>query len=396
MLAQRVLGALERWSRGVAAVTALALVAACGADGGAQAPVAAPAFAQPVGGLDLAGDPPSQEQPAQASPTAYRLVDIGTLAGMTDMQATAVNRSGQVVGAASVGGSTRAFLWDDVAGLRDLGLLPGAGWSAATAISSAGVVVGNTSQGPFTWRPGVGMAHLLPDSEPGRHAFVASGTNDRGIVVGQWYGYAAMWHPESGATAIPGNSRWDHAYDVNDAGSAVGHIFRGPESRLPVQWDLQGGATVLAPQIPGCELPFHCISGEARATNEAGAVVGTFRVTDLDFEGASPESHYVGRQRAFLWSAAAGMTVLGTFPEGPDTSAVGIDATGHVYGAIGGQAAVWVGDSGVLVGSMVDGSDPLAWIELREAIGADEAGRIVVNAFVSGLGSRVVLLTPAL
>ena len=45
---------------------------------------------------------------------------------------------------------------------------------------------------------------------------------------------------------------------------------------------------------------------------------------------------------------------------------------------------------------MVDGSDPLAWIELREAIGADEAGRIVVNAFVSGLGSRVVLLTPAL
>jgi probable HAF family extracellular repeat protein len=381
---------------GVAALTALA---ACG--GGNDAPhglLVGPGEAA-SGAFTAGGSLPAAERPAAdplAGPT-YRLLDIGTLPGMTDMTATSVHRSGLVVGYGSVGGSDRAFLWDGDR-LHDLGTLAGTG-TRATAVSGDGTVVGVSSAGAFVWRQHTGMQPF-----PGLDGMdaVLTTINDTGVVGGfHSRGYASLWRLDGERLTYPGMERHQRVLDINNAGVAVGHAFTMPQGDLPVRWTQDADHSLLGPRptISGCSLPdssaVHCLSGEAVAINESGQIAGTLRIT-VGVEGvATPAPEYAHLpSRAFRWTPDGGMTLLGSLPNGPDSSASGIDASGRVYGTLGGYAAVWTGDMATRLDALVSSSDPLGWIHLQEAIGSDDSGRITVNAQVPGSGQRVVMLVP--
>lgn len=74
---------------------------------------------------------------------AYTLVDLGTLPGGTESQATDIAPSGKVVGSSTASGNSHAFLWDGSV-MSDLGTLGGT-FSRATSISPSGQVVGVTA-----------------------------------------------------------------------------------------------------------------------------------------------------------------------------------------------------------------------------------------------------------
>jgi probable HAF family extracellular repeat protein len=357
-----------------------------------------PAFAQRPDDRGRPGGT-AQQPPAGVPPAGptYRLVDIGTLPGMTDMTATSIHRSGLVVGYGSVGGADRAFLWDGDR-LHDLGTLAGTG-TRATAVSGDGTVVGASSSGAFIWRPGTGMQPF-----PGADSVdaVLTTINDSGLAGGfHSHGYASLWRLDGERLTYPGMERHQRVRDINDAGVAVGEAFTMPQGDLPTRWTQDAGHSLLGPRptIPGCSLPdssaVHCLSGEAVAINEAGQVAGTLRIT-VGVEGvATPAPDYAHLpSRAFRWTPDGGMTLLGWLPDGPDSSARGIDESGRVYGSLGGFAATWTGEVATRLDALVSPSDPLGWIHLQEAIGSDDSGGIAVNAHVPGSGQRVVMLVP--
>jgi probable HAF family extracellular repeat protein len=363
------------------------------------------ALAACAGGTDP--PPPSQEPtagsertdpPAGAPPdiSGHRILDLGTLPGMTDMHPMAINRSGQVVGHASVGATTRAFLWDG-SRIRDLGMLPGAYGSQATAISDNGLVVGNTTAGAFLWRADAGMLPLPGDLTGG--SFAAYGVNDSGTVAGSSYGYAALWQTDLGVFAYAGMGRHEQVNAIDDAGVAVGHAWWFPEGRLPALWREDTGLTLLGPlpAVAGCEAPYRCVTGEAVAINASGQVAGNLRVTaGIDgVASATPSTAYSHQpRRAFRWTPSGGMTLLGALPDGPDSTARGIDDEGRVYGSLGGQATVWIDGVAMRLDELVAEAEPTGGIRLQEAIGSDDSGRMLVSAHLPGSGQRAVLLVP--
>ena len=112
---------------------------------------------------------------AQAQAPGYTVVDLGTLGGSSS-RANAINKSGQIVGAAATSapygafpnGATMAFLWDPAHGMTNLGTLPGAengtglngAISESRGINNDGTIVGvsatdNRYFQPFLWKPDV-------------------------------------------------------------------------------------------------------------------------------------------------------------------------------------------------------------------------------------------------
>jgi probable HAF family extracellular repeat protein len=82
-------------------------------------------------------------------PDSGEMVSLGTLGGLHSV-ANMINDAGQVVGwAFDAAGAYRAFVWDDVNGMRNLNTLSNAGsnWSLTTAcaINNPGRIVGNGS-----------------------------------------------------------------------------------------------------------------------------------------------------------------------------------------------------------------------------------------------------------
>jgi probable HAF family extracellular repeat protein len=197
-----------------------------------------------------------------------KIIDLGTLpGGGYQSVATAMNSSGQVVGAALNtipdsnsmqqapigpgafwlwGGITppylyqmRAFLWDKQDGMQDLGTLPGGTDAQAIMINESGQVIGfsysaSTQPGAcfalatssFVWEKGKGMTDL---GSFGGTCTLASAINNRGQVVGEGLragdqsAPAFLW--EKGLIRELGGSLGGDAsgaFAINDLGEAVG------------------------------------------------------------------------------------------------------------------------------------------------------------------------------
>jgi len=182
-----------------------------------------------------------------ASAQTWRLVDLGSLGGSHSC-ANAINNKGDIVGVSTLKDSqvSHAVLWSK-GNLVELGALDGFTSADAIGISDAGLIVGE--------------------------AWIPKAATDKKRAV--------TWNAKKAVTLgiaraeRPGGA----AYDVNDAGLAVGRTFLGdPGTRSGARATLleKGGVTL----VPVFDLPDGAgsVTPElATAVNRAGTVVGAAR-----------------------------------------------------------------------------------------------------------------------
>ena len=151
-----------------------------------------------------------------------------------------INDSGQVVGCL-INGTSTAFLWDPVGGMRDLGYIPsvGTGWTEARAINNLAQVVGfdgvpgeiaGFGGEAFLWQDGVGMRGLGSMIAGGMSR--ANGINNASQVVGvaqTQHGRAAfVWDSAAGMVDLGAlgstgeGTDLSEAFGINDVGQIVG------------------------------------------------------------------------------------------------------------------------------------------------------------------------------
>jgi probable HAF family extracellular repeat protein len=183
-----------------------------------------------------------------------KIVDVGTLPGGYEAGATAVDKTGQVVGFASNtitdqysffgwGTQARAFFWTAAGGMQDMGDLGGPD-AAAWVMNESGQAAGqsyidskpnltNTMCGnriptvdAFLWQKSTGMVGL-PRLRGTGTCSAANGINSKGQVAGYSYLDAIHYHPvlwTNGKATDLGD--FGQAYGVatwiNDAGEVVG------------------------------------------------------------------------------------------------------------------------------------------------------------------------------
>jgi probable HAF family extracellular repeat protein len=143
--------------------------------------------------------------------------NLGLMGDGDYCQASAINRSGQIVGGATTtrSGPLHAFLWIDGV-FQDLGAEPG--YTVATALNDHGDVVGVSPLGGFLWSHG--QLQYLGSGNP-------LSINNSGVIVGE--GTGAVRFDASGPTPLVNEvvnlDGWlslDSATSVNDLGVIIG------------------------------------------------------------------------------------------------------------------------------------------------------------------------------
>ena len=225
-------------------------------------------------------------------------LDLDAGAPTQSSEAWGINGAMDVAGYHEVAGTFRAVLWS--MGEEPLELLPGVtGESFAYDVNGAREVVGVEPGGGYFWSAAVGARSL------GRsmNAWALNADGDvagSALQVSPQAEVAAVWEHDraagehSGPIPLVPGSTYGVAFDVNDAGSAVGWA-NGPSSPTPFAFlSAKMGATRELTFLGGLRGSSYSI---ARGVNAANQVVGT--------SGGG-----VGLPRAFLWDPEGGMVDL--------------------------------------------------------------------------------------
>ncbi len=220
----------------------------------------------------------------------------------TNTSGAAINRAGDVVGAADPGhsGIPQAFFWQPAGGLQWLGSL-GSGLSLASGMNDAGAAVGFSytaanTQHAFLWTAAGGMQDLTPalTSVGGATAMDINSANQ---VVGYYFPNGSLktlgflWTQAGGLQNL--GSAGTLAFAVNDAGTVVGQMPIASGFRHAFSWTQAGGIVDLG-TLGGFQ-------SSALSINRLGWIVGT----------SVPISQN-GFQHGFLWTPSAGMQDLNT------------------------------------------------------------------------------------
>lgn len=180
-----------------------------------------------------------------------------------------LNNAGVAVGA-SVEAEFAAVLWELDGTMVELGVGPD---SAAFDINDSGTIVGKTGADAFVRSPSGEVTILF---RGGASASAdALGVNNEGVAVGRIHmpgggDSPTVWSPPQylGFSLPVEEGETGSAFDVNDAGDAVGWV--GGESQYPVLWRAGSHERVQLPLGP-------YVTGVAMGINDAGQIVGSLQ-----------------------------------------------------------------------------------------------------------------------
>lgn len=255
-----------------------------------------------------------------AVPAPAFVLDLGTLGGPSSVALT-LNDAGVVVGdatQAAAGTLPVAFRWQNNT-LIAAPTVGGYDGSKATAINASGQIAGILyTQGVSKTIPHAAIAQgsiLTPIAIPGSSESAIFALNRyslaAGVFVDATNGRHAFTWRAGVFTQLPGLGSDSWAWDVNDAGQAVGYAADENGLIQAVRWH-NGTVTPL-----GTSTQSH-----ARAINEAGQIVGWVAAN----QGLTT--------RAFLWQTASGVTPLPSLgnPAFASSQANGINEAGVMVG----------------------------------------------------------------
>ena len=211
----------------------------------------------------------------------------------------------------------------------------GAVSTIAIAINKSGTVI---DQVGYRWDASGALSHSLEDGKP-------EAINDAGTVVGVVYTpqftRAARWGSSSTTgTALDGLGLGSSAWDINNAGTAIGIAALPGGGTRAVRWDAGGVAVTELGTVGTLAYPFYV----AAHINDAGAIVGTASASDSSRYPATSDA------RAIYWGPDGVALDLNTLidPQSGWTLNVaqGLSNTGWIVGTgtfdpdgPGGQAA---------------------------------------------------------
>ncbi len=335
--------------------------------------------------------------PISAEAQSYTLSDLGSGEG------GAINSAGQVVGSSLVVGSTYggeytrfATIWNN--GTPSLLGSTGAFYSGATDINNAGVAVGYLDGGGAVGAealvfkgsttivlPGSSVAGEIPYA-----AIHAAAISNNGIVVGTVQGLdtlvGAVWSSGCSAgassctlTVLPGVGQTpghgelqSDALGINSAGVVVGNSTLSSGQTVAALW--HGTTPTALGAVPGA------IYSSAVAINAAGTIIGDAILPNLT-------------SVAVVWHGL-NATPLSLLPGTTQDYALAINSAGVIVGEDGGDATVWRNGKPVNLNTEFASQLP-AGFTLEEALGINDAGQIVADAFDSKTNAAITfVLTP--
>lgn len=327
--------------------------------------------------LALARPAAFAESPAPTDPPyapLFKVIDLGTLGGLT-ANALDVNNKGQVVGGAdNAQDLRRPYLWTH-GQMVELPTLDDGRLGEAWAVNDAGQAVGFSEDGPF----GDWHAVLWDDGRAtdlgtlgGDHS-EAFDINESGQVVGSWgvgiVDRAFLWQNGEMIDLGTLGGTNSNAFEINETGQVAGRAFTG-DAEHAFLW--QGGSMIdLGTRGDGSD------HSRAWAMNESGQVVGSSG-------GPSP-------YHATLWDAGEVIDLDPGSPL-PGSLAFDINNLGQVVGAAASGAVLWqLGRTIDLNARIPRGS---GWT-LLDARAINDAGQIVGSGVREGFPSyRAFLLSP--
>ena len=288
----------------------------------------------PAGNIGL--DPVSRS--ADARPATVAIADIGSF-NSTAPTALDINDAGQVAVRSRWGdGTFHSYIWSDREGAIDIGH-GGGGSTGVNGINNRRWMAGWTTlagmpsrQVPMIWSEADGFTLFLGDV-PGR----AFDITEAGAVVGSLgqnpaVSSAFLWSPGDGVTHIAGSpSIPSGAFDVNNRGDVAGWVRT---SGCCVERAFRWSSAG-GLQVLGT-VGHSGGNSFALAQNDLGTVVGTYEVS----QGSGAQNVHRGGpgvprsipMHAFVWTEKTGMVDIGTLPGHRHSQAWGVDDRGRVFG----------------------------------------------------------------